>query len=72
MNAMQSEKDITDRLQASNKKDFFFNVLTWKSVNSGEMDVEKSNVHVRNEYEIISRELLLLLRLLNFTNILAV
>lgn len=52
MNTIQSdrerEREITDRLQASNKKDFFFNVLTWKSVNSGEMDVEKSNVHVRN------------------------
>ncbi|KAF8374521.1 hypothetical protein PRIPAC_80950 [Pristionchus pacificus] len=34
-----------DASKASNKKDFFFNVLTWKSVNSGEMDVEKSNVH---------------------------
>lgn len=34
-----------DASKASNKKDFFFNVLTWKSVAPGEMDVEKSNVH---------------------------
>ncbi|GMS95399.1 hypothetical protein PENTCL1PPCAC_17574 [Pristionchus entomophagus] len=34
-----------DASKASNKKDFFFNVLTWKSVASGEMDVNKSNVH---------------------------
>ncbi|GMT23607.1 hypothetical protein PFISCL1PPCAC_14904, partial [Pristionchus fissidentatus] len=34
-----------DASKASNKKDFFFNILTWKSVKPGEMDVEKSKVH---------------------------
>ncbi|GMR47664.1 hypothetical protein PMAYCL1PPCAC_17859 [Pristionchus mayeri] len=34
-----------DANKASNKKDFFFNLLTWKSVKPGEMDVNMSTVY---------------------------